>query len=106
MFRPPISYYHSLMLHICYNDKLTCQEGSNIEKYNIAGRTNIRIHRDITGEMWFGVELFYTVDLQNVLLVAVFIRNAVIWYIEACKFLSNTSDKYLKALFFLFAFAI
>ncbi|MHC4455341.1 MAG: hypothetical protein ACYSWS_11730 [Planctomycetota bacterium] len=26
--------------------------------YINTGRVNIRIHRDITGKMWFGVELF------------------------------------------------
>jgi hypothetical protein len=29
---------------------------SKIFGYIATGRANIRIHRDVTGEMWFGVE--------------------------------------------------
>ncbi len=53
-------YFHQISLD-CIDKLVKCIEGIAIENisemfgYNKTGRVNIRIHRHITGKMWFGV---------------------------------------------------
>ncbi len=46
-----------------------------LSSYIINGNLNIRIHRDITGEMWFGVDLLLTS-----LSVQAFVTRLVLFY--------------------------